>query len=149
MSGLHKRNRTRARSTRPLRAGSTTAGFASPLKPVASRPAPAGRGRCIPWGRWRGPGDGKWQNGGARSGICLAGYGYAYDYTGEAAYLDYGLKVLEKTTDASGDRVKTFAQQFRASPYFLNVLTLGYKPEAVLTYGAGAGLPGRGERSRE
>ena len=58
-------------------------------------------------------GDGKWKNGGARDGICLAGYGYAYDYTGNKEYLDSGLKVLEKTGTA-GDRVKTFAQQFRA-----------------------------------
>ena len=77
-------------------------------------------------------GEGKWKNGGAPSGICLAGYGYAYDYTGETKYLDYGLEVLEKTTTASGDRVKTFAQQFRASPYYLKALTIGYKPEAVL-----------------
>ncbi|MGA1198173.1 MAG: hypothetical protein ACO36I_16935, partial [Candidatus Latescibacterota bacterium] len=80
-------------------------------------------------------GDGKWKNGGADSGICLAGYGYAYDYTGNVHYLNYGLDVLEKTTDASGDRVKTFAQQFRASPYFLKVLTVDYKPEAVLMRG--------------
>ena len=78
-------------------------------------------------------GDGKWKKGGARSGICLAGYGYAYDYTGDAKYLEYGLEVLERTTDAAGDRVKTFAQQFRASPYFLKVLTVGYKPERILT----------------
>lgn len=77
-------------------------------------------------------GDGKWRNGGADSGICLAGYGYVYDYTADAAYLDYGLQVLEKTTNAAGDRVKTFAQQFRASPYFLKVLTVGYEPKAVL-----------------
>ena len=32
------------------------------------------------------------------------------------------LQILEKTTAADGDRVKTFAQQFRASPYFLKVL---------------------------
>ena len=84
-------------------------------------------------------GDGKWKNGGATSGICLAGYGYAYDYTGDVSYLDYGLMVLEKTTDASGDRVKTFAQQFRASPYFLKVLTVGYKPEGVLMPGVKTG----------
>ena len=78
-------------------------------------------------------GDGKWKNSGAHNGICLAGYGYAYDYTGKAEYLDYGLQILEKTTAADGDRVKTFAQQFRASPYFLKVLTVDYKPEAVLT----------------
>jgi hypothetical protein len=80
-------------------------------------------------------GDGKWRNGGATSGICLAGYGYAYAYTGKTEYLDYGLQVLEKTTSAAGDRVKTFAQQFRASPYFLKVLTVGYEPEAVLISG--------------
>jgi hypothetical protein len=80
-------------------------------------------------------GDGKWKKGGADSGICLAGYGYAYGYTGEVKYLDYGLEVLEKTTAAAGDRVKTFAQQFRASPYFLKVLTVGYKPEASLMSG--------------
>ena len=80
-------------------------------------------------------GDGKWKKGGADSGICLAGYGYAYDYTGDVHYLNYGLDVLAKTTDASGDRVKTFAQQFRASPYFLKALTVGYKPEAVLMLG--------------
>ncbi|MDA0745397.1 MAG: hypothetical protein O2954_02705 [bacterium] len=80
-------------------------------------------------------GDGKWKQGGARNGICLVGYGYAYDYTGEAQYLNYGLQVLEKTTSAEGVRVKTFAQQFRASPYFLKVLTIGYKPEAVLIEG--------------
>jgi hypothetical protein len=77
-------------------------------------------------------GDGQWRKGGAGSGICLAGYGYAYDYTGDGAYLDYGLKVLEATTCAEGERVKTFAQQFRASPYFLKVLTLGYTPGAEL-----------------
>ncbi|MBT3606259.1 MAG: hypothetical protein HN521_24575 [Candidatus Latescibacteria bacterium] len=84
-------------------------------------------------------GDGKWKNGGADSGICLAGYGYAYDYTGDEAYLNYGLKVLEKTTGAEGIRVKTFAQQFRASPYFLKVLTIGYEPEAVLQSDTGDG----------
>lgn len=77
-------------------------------------------------------GDGRWKKGGARSGICLAGYGYAYDYTGDETYLAYGLDVLERTTEASGDRVKTFAQQFRASPYFLKVLTVGYVPEGFL-----------------
>jgi len=81
-------------------------------------------------------GDGRWKKGGARSGICLAGYGYAYGYTGEAKYLDYGLEVLERTTSAAGDRVKTFAQQFRASPYFLKVLTVGYEPERMLPTGS-------------
>jgi len=45
------------------------------------------------------------------------------------------LEVLEKTTAAAGDRVKPFAQQFRASPYFLKVLTVGYKPEASVVSG--------------
>jgi len=60
-------------------------------------------------------GEGKWKNSGAQSGICLAGYGYAYDYTGEEKYLRYGLEILETMGDAAGDRVKTFAQQYRAS----------------------------------
>ena len=34
--------------------------------------------------------------------------------------------------------MKTFAQQFRASPYFLKVLTLDYEPKAVLTSGEGS-----------
>jgi len=77
-------------------------------------------------------GDGKWKSASGLSGICLAGYGYAYDYTGDPDYLRRGLDLLEKTTEASGDRVKTFAQQFRASPYFLKALTVGYKPEGIL-----------------
>ncbi|MCG3179032.1 MAG: hypothetical protein BIFFINMI_01363 [Phycisphaerae bacterium] len=71
--------------------------------------------------------DGRWKNSGARSGICLMGYGLAYEYTGDRKYLDYGLAVLDKTARSSGgDRVKTFAQQFRASPYFLKYLTRDY-----------------------
>jgi len=81
-------------------------------------------------------GAGKWKNGGARDAICLAGYGYAYDYTGDKRYLDYGLQILAKAAGASGDRVKTFAQQYRASPYFLKALTVGYKPQVVLPPGA-------------
>jgi len=77
-------------------------------------------------------GEGRWKNSGARSGICLVGYGLAYEYTGDRKYLDYGLRVLEKTTRANGTRVKTFAQQFRASPYFLKVLTKGYEPNPIL-----------------
>ena len=76
--------------------------------------------------------EGRWKNSGARSGICLVGYGLAYEYTGDRKYLDYGLRVLEKTTRANGTRVKTFAQQFRASPYFLKVLTKGYEPNPIL-----------------
>ncbi len=72
-------------------------------------------------------GDGKWKA--ALSGICLAGFGYVYDYTGDAVYLRRGLDLLERTTEAPGDRVKTFAQQFRASPYFLKSLTVGYRPD--------------------
>lgn len=81
-------------------------------------------------------GAGKWKNGGARDAICLAGYGYAYDYTGDKRYLDYGLQILAKAAGASGDRIKTFAQQYRASPYFLKALTVGYKPQVVLPPGA-------------
>lgn len=70
--------------------------------------------------------------GGARDGMCLAGYGYAYDYTGNPKYLEQGVKIFENTSKASGNRVKTFAQQFRSTPYFLTVLTEGYKPSAPL-----------------
>lgn len=78
-------------------------------------------------------GDGRWKSSGARSGICLMGYGLAYEYTGDQKYLDYGLAVMAKTAkNSGGDRVKTFAQQFRASPYFLKYLTEGYEPRPVL-----------------
>ena len=65
-------------------------------------------------------------------GMVLCGFGYAYDYTGEEKYLKWGLKLLEMSTTADGTRVKTFAQNFRASPYFLTVLTEGYEPSRIL-----------------
>lgn len=64
--------------------------------------------------------------------ITLVGFGLAYGYTGDEKYLEVGLRALEKATTANAARVKTFAQCFRASPYFLKYLTVGYKPEPVL-----------------
>ena len=78
-------------------------------------------------------GEGRYKVEGGLSGIFLCGFGYAYDYTGDRKYLERGLQVLERTAAADGERVKTFAQQFRASPYFLKALTVGYEPEAALT----------------
>ena len=67
-------------------------------------------------------------------GINLFGYGLGYEYTGNEEYFRKGLVLLEKVsqTESEGDRVKTFAQNFRASPYFLKYLTTGYKPTPVL-----------------
>jgi len=76
-----------------------------------------------------------WEAGKATTGLpgmVLNGFGYAYEYTGNEDYLKRGLKVLEISATSDGVRVKTFAQNFRASPYFLKVLTVGYKPEAIL-----------------
>ncbi|MDD4889282.1 MAG: hypothetical protein PHU85_05080 [Phycisphaerae bacterium] len=72
---------------------------------------------------------------GGTGGINLFGYGLGYEYTGNQDYLDKGLIILKKVaaTGEGGDRVKTFAQNFRASPYFLKYLTDGYKPTPFLT----------------
>lgn len=66
---------------------------------------------------------------GGLDGINLIGYGLGYEYTGNEAYLRKGLLLLERLSQpgSEGDRVKTFAQNFRASPYFLKYLTAGYK----------------------
>ena len=65
---------------------------------------------------------------GGLDGINLIGYGLGYEYTGNEEYLRKGLVLLERLSrpDGEGDRVKTFAQNFRASPYFLKYLTIGY-----------------------
>ena len=83
-------------------------------------------------------GEGRWKPTRGLTGINLCGFGYAYDYTGDDGYLMQGLELLETTTTAEGMRVKTFAQQFRASPYFLHVLTEGYEPSRILVGGMGA-----------
>ncbi|NWG14464.1 MAG: hypothetical protein HXY20_13115 [Acidobacteria bacterium] len=66
---------------------------------------------------------------GGLDGINLIGYGLGYEYTGDEEYLRKGLVLLERLSrpGAEGDRVKTFAQNFRASPYFLKYLTAGYR----------------------
>jgi hypothetical protein len=67
-------------------------------------------------------------------GINLYGFGLGYEITGEKDYLDKGLLLLELLSrpEAEGDRVKTFAQNFRSSPYFLKFLTKDYKPGSFL-----------------
>jgi hypothetical protein len=67
---------------------------------------------------------------GGLDGINLFGFGLGYEYTGNQDYLRKGLVLLERLSQPTGegDRVKTFAQNFRASPYFLRYLTAGYKP---------------------
>jgi len=73
------------------------------------------------------------------SGVCLIGYSLAYEYTGDEQYLDAGIELLQRMQKANDTRVKTFALQFRASPYFLKVLTTGYQPEAKLKGFANSG----------
>ena len=67
-------------------------------------------------------------------GLNVFGFGLGYEYTGKQEYLDKGLELFNLTCkdNAAGDRVKTFAQEFRSSPYFLKYLTAGYKPKPVL-----------------
>lgn len=79
------------------------------------------------------------QGTGGTAGINLFGYGLGYEFTGDKRYLDKGLLILEKVaaTGDGGDRVKTFAQNFRGSPYFLKYLTAGYQPKPILKPSAG------------
>ena len=67
--------------------------------------------------------------------FTMIGFGLGYEYTGREEYLNKGLALLEELVKAQGvgERVKTFAQEFRASPYFLKCLTVGFKPRPVLT----------------
>jgi rhamnogalacturonyl hydrolase YesR len=67
-------------------------------------------------------------------GIGVYGFGLGYDYTGDEEYLRKGLLMMELLAKpgVEGDRVKTFAQNFRSSPYFLNYLVKGRKPRVVL-----------------
>ncbi|HOX05762.1 MAG TPA: hypothetical protein PK280_05125 [Planctomycetota bacterium] len=63
----------------------------------------------------------------------LAGFtvncpGYAYELTGDAKYLKYGLKRLDRTGDSSPGRSKSFAQHARISPQFLFYLASDYQP---------------------
>lgn len=62
-------------------------------------------------------------------GISLFGFGLGYEYTQDEDYLEKGLVLLARVAapEASRDRVKTFAQNFRSSPYFLKYLTKEYQ----------------------
>jgi len=64
---------------------------------------------------------------GGLPGINVYGFGLGYQYTGREEYLSKGLQLLEQVSSpgAEGDRVKTFAQNFRSSPYFLSCLAKG------------------------
>lgn len=60
-------------------------------------------------------------------------FGYAYQFTGNPKYLQKGLIMLKLTSEEYAGGTKTFAQQFRISPYFLVYLTKDYKlPTAVV-----------------
>lgn len=67
-------------------------------------------------------------------GINVYGFGLGYEITGQEEYLRKGLIMMELLARPSleGDRVKTFAQNFRSSPYFLKFLTKDYKPGSFL-----------------
>jgi hypothetical protein len=71
---------------------------------------------------------------GGLKGINLIGYGLGYEYTDNEEYLKKGLVLLDQVARPAGegDRVKTFAQNFRGSPYFLKYLTAGYRPKPIV-----------------
>jgi hypothetical protein len=63
----------------------------------------------------------------------LAGFtvncpGYAYELTGDAAYLKYGVERLIMTAENGPGRSKSFAQHARMSPQFLRYLAVDYVP---------------------
>jgi PcRGLX-like protein central beta sandwich domain len=62
------------------------------------------------------------------AGFTLAVSGYAYEVTGDASYLRYGVTRLEKTAKSYGGRSKTWAQMARISPQFLYYVSKFYKP---------------------
>jgi len=59
-------------------------------------------------------------------GFSLICFGYAYELTGDEAYLTKGLGQLAAV--GGGSRTKSFAQQFRLSPQFLYYLAKDYEP---------------------
>jgi uncharacterized protein YyaL (SSP411 family) len=67
-------------------------------------------------------------------GINVYGFGLGYEIAGKDEYFQKGLQLMEllKQPTAEGDRVKTFAQNFRSSPYFLSFLIRDYKPGSFL-----------------
>ena len=65
---------------------------------------------------------------GSLPGINVYGFGLGYEITGKEEYFQKGLRLMELVShpNAEGDRVKTFAQNFRGSPYFLKFLKKDY-----------------------
>lgn len=61
------------------------------------------------------------------AGFTVNAFGYAYELTGDEDYLKRGLAMLAITSSEYAGSTKTFAQQFRISPYFLVYLTTDYK----------------------
>lgn len=67
------------------------------------------------------------------SGFTVACFGYAYELTGDAKYLQHGLSRLAIAASHSQGRSKSFAQHSRISPQFLYYLCNDYKaPKPVL-----------------
>lgn len=67
------------------------------------------------------------------AGFTVSCFGYAYELTGDAKYLSYGVKRLEETAKCSPGRSKSFAQHSRISPQFLYYLATDYvAPKPVL-----------------
>jgi len=69
---------------------------------------------------------------GSLPGINVYGFGLGYEISGREEYFQKGLRLMELLArpNAEGDRVKTFAQNFRSSPYFLKYFAKGYRPSA-------------------
>jgi len=62
------------------------------------------------------------------SGFTVPVFGYAYEVTGDAKYLRYGITRLEKTANNYAGRSKSWAQMARISPQLLYYLAVDYKP---------------------
>lgn len=67
------------------------------------------------------------------NGFTTICFGNAYELTGMDAYFKKGISMLKATSEEYAGGTKSFAQQFRISPYFLHYLTKDYKtPKAVI-----------------
>jgi hypothetical protein len=66
------------------------------------------------------------------NGYVTQCFGNAYEVTGNEMYLKKGLGELKATSQEYAGGTKTFAQQFRISPYFLDCLTKDFKPKPVV-----------------
>jgi hypothetical protein len=58
---------------------------------------------------------------------CAYAAGFLYKHTGDAKYLDYGIRAITRT-GVLGNPVKETALSFRSSPYFLYYLTRDGRP---------------------